>query len=399
MQKLPKTIFLSCFLLLGFTLFSQPFTPGQSYFGTDDYVEYIAGNLPIIISAPHGGYLEPAEIPDRSCTGCVYLRDSYTQELSREILDSMIAITGCYPHVIFNRLHRKKLDANRDIGDAAVGDSRAEKAWEEYHAFIDSAKSEIMRIYGKGLFLDMHGHAHTIQRIELGYLLSRSQLQLPDSTLNTPNYVNRSSLRSLANNNLQGHNHAQLLRDAFGMGTLFGQKGFPGVPSQQDPFPMGSDPFFSGGYNTSRHGSKSGGTLDAIQLECNRDLRFTELKRQQFAGALTRSVITFLGTYYFQDFSTTFCRNNTGAERVISANFTFDIYPNPADEHVFVRFEKGERYQLVLQNLFGQMVLTQTKRPDQQTVALDLEKIPPAMYYLIIRDQRGIIASKKLFIR
>ena len=32
---------------------------------------------------------------------------------------------GRVPHVILNNLHRSKLDANRDIGEAAVGDINA----------------------------------------------------------------------------------------------------------------------------------------------------------------------------------------------------------------------------------------------------------------------------------
>jgi hypothetical protein len=35
----------------------------QFYFGTNGWIEYRPGTLPIILAAPHGGYLEPAEIP------------------------------------------------------------------------------------------------------------------------------------------------------------------------------------------------------------------------------------------------------------------------------------------------------------------------------------------------
>ena len=45
--------------------FAQTYLPGVSYFGRSNYIEYIAGDLPIIISAPHGGALIPAEMPDR----------------------------------------------------------------------------------------------------------------------------------------------------------------------------------------------------------------------------------------------------------------------------------------------------------------------------------------------
>ena len=45
-----------------FTYGQQTFIPGQSYFGQNNYVEYIAGNLPIIIVVPHGGTLTPVNL-------------------------------------------------------------------------------------------------------------------------------------------------------------------------------------------------------------------------------------------------------------------------------------------------------------------------------------------------
>ena len=40
--------------------------PGQSYFGPDRYVEHLAGNLPIVLTSPHGGRLRPESIADRA---------------------------------------------------------------------------------------------------------------------------------------------------------------------------------------------------------------------------------------------------------------------------------------------------------------------------------------------
>ena len=56
--------------LLGLSTNAQTFIPGNSYFGKDKYIQYIAGNSPIILSAPHGGYLVPSTFPDRNCDGC-----------------------------------------------------------------------------------------------------------------------------------------------------------------------------------------------------------------------------------------------------------------------------------------------------------------------------------------
>lgn len=39
---------------------SQSFIPGEIYI--EDFVEYRAGNLPFIISVPHGGTIEPLSL-------------------------------------------------------------------------------------------------------------------------------------------------------------------------------------------------------------------------------------------------------------------------------------------------------------------------------------------------
>lgn len=42
------------------------YVAGQSYFGRNGYIEYVAGNAPVILTAPHGGSLTPTGIPDRT---------------------------------------------------------------------------------------------------------------------------------------------------------------------------------------------------------------------------------------------------------------------------------------------------------------------------------------------
>ena len=114
--------------------------------------------------------------------------------------------------MIFNLLHRKKFDANRNIDDAADGNPTVEMAWYAYHDFLDSAKTRIIQEYDRGIFYDLHGHGHSIQRIELGYALSKSQLQFLDSVLNTNVYIEQSTIQTLVGDNIQNFTHAELLR-------------------------------------------------------------------------------------------------------------------------------------------------------------------------------------------
>ena len=275
-----KISFYLCLLLTAFCFLAKTslaqsiFIPGQSYLDSTNYVEYIAGNMPIIICAPHGGYLAPEEIPDR--TSGVTSRDLYTQELARGVQEEFFEENGCYPHVIINLLHRKKFDANRDIAEAADGNPTVEAAWVNFHEFIQVAKNKVVQDYQRGLFLDFHGHSHKIPRIEFGYAIWGSQLRQSDDMLNSTNRVQQSSIRTLVGDNLESLTHAELLRGNLSFGTLMGEKGYPSVPSMNDPFPMDGEAYFSGGFNTVRHGSREGGNIDAIQLEFNNMIRTDE---------------------------------------------------------------------------------------------------------------------------
>jgi N-formylglutamate amidohydrolase len=294
--------------ILPFILFSQTYVPGQIYYDSTGYVEYRAGNLPIILSSPHGGDLAPSSISDRDCSGCVNVKDSWTKEITEGMYDEFVSETGCYPHVIINLLHRRKFDANRSINHAADGNPTVENAWHAYHDFINVSKNQIIEDYGRGLFLDIHGHGHAIERIELGYLIIKSELQLSDTALNTNTNIEKSSIRTLVGDNIQNISHSELLRGQNSFGTLMDSKGFPCVPSSSDPFPQGSQPYFPGGYNTYRHGSRNNnGKIDSIQLEFNQDIRFDNEKREMLIDSLVLSINEYINYYYNNQFINNYC--------------------------------------------------------------------------------------------
>jgi len=263
--------------------------PGKSYYGRSQYTEYLPGDLPLVLSAAHGGHLKPDEIPDRSygTTGS----DRNTQELARQIRQVIFDLTGRYPHVIISRLHRIKLDPNREIVEAAQGDPEAERAWYEFQTYIDEARALVEDSYPRGLYIDLHGHGHDIQRLELGYLLSSNDLTQSDESLSGASYVSKSSLKALVQSS--GSTLAELVRGPFSLGTLMEVEGLSSVPSLSQPNP-GGNPFFSGGYNTRRHGSRDGGDVSGIQIECNYSgVRDTEENRQTFAVALGQALEIF----------------------------------------------------------------------------------------------------------
>lgn len=375
--------------------FSQTFIPGEIYRDTTGYVEYRAGNLPLILSAPHGGSLKPDSIPDRTCSGCVTVKDSYTQEIAEGLYDEIYRETGCYPHVIINLLHRKKFDANRDIGDAADGNPFVEQAWYAYHRFIDSAGAKIIRDYGRGLFLDIHGHGHAIQRIELGYLLSKSDLQESNSILNSASYAEKSSIRSLAVDNIQHLDFAGLLRGTNSFGTLMDEQGFPSVPSTDDPFPLESESYFSGGYNTQRHGSRDNeGEIDAIQLELNHDIRFNEFTRALLVEALSQTSLEYYHLHYNNQFTGNYCTLVTGNTGIPPGEKSVTLSPNPAENDLMIN-SRFDHYTVIIYNGIGQPVLY--KQASFNDV-IDLRALEKGFYIVRIIKDGTVLGNEKLII-
>lgn len=279
-----------------FTADAAPLEEGVTYRGANMYVEFTPGDLPLIISAPHGGTLEPQSIPDRSAQGATVIRDAYTDELALEMALAFNTRTDGTPHVIVMHLHRSKLDANREIGEAAEGNRIAERAWREYHGFIDAARQYVEAEHGSGLYVDLHGHGHEILRLELGYLLTAAQLAGDDAALNSATIVQRSSIRRLAETG--SATHAELLRGPQSLGTLFEAAGYPAVPSTAQPHP-GGDPYFIGGYSTQRHGSRDGDLIDGVQIEANREgVRDTQQNRQAFAAAVAAVLESYFAAHY-----------------------------------------------------------------------------------------------------
>ena len=56
-----------------------PYNYGQTYQGRNGYTTYYPGNIPVILSIPHGGDISPSEISNR--TYGVSVTDSNTIEL------------------------------------------------------------------------------------------------------------------------------------------------------------------------------------------------------------------------------------------------------------------------------------------------------------------------------
>lgn len=124
-------------------------TPGAParYLGRNGYVEYHPGTLPLVISAPHGGTIEPAEIPRRS--GGTQVRDLGTDALAFALADALDARLGARPHLVVFHLHRRMVDANRDSVEATEGQPLGRHAWLEFQGLIDHARQQVAASHGR----------------------------------------------------------------------------------------------------------------------------------------------------------------------------------------------------------------------------------------------------------
>lgn len=280
------------------------------------YIEYIPGNSPVILSAPHGGQLTPDSLPDRIAKNCggeaVVVRDRDTDLLVLQMRESYFKRYGNYPHVIINRLSRGKLDPNRPVQEAACGSPEAEQAFKAWQGFIDQAKARVVKDFGKGWYMDIHGHGHSQQRVEIGYLIKGSELAENNRTISADAALrDRSSIGALARQN--DVPFAEILRGPDSLGSLLQREGFRAVPSagERDP---GEEKYFSAGYNTLRHGCGSqarnvggdpSGAICGVQFETHyRGLRDTPANRARFGDATAKAIGEYLQRYFALDLAT-----------------------------------------------------------------------------------------------
>ena len=205
-------------------------------------------------------------------------------------------LTGLRPHVVYCRLSRSKLDANRAMGPATLSVADAVTAYRNYTTFIAKAVSAIP---GRGLLLDIHGHGHTLQRTELGYLIHGTEL---DSGAYDGN---NSSIKSLSNFWCGNDNACsrKLIRGNWSLGHFMNEEGLRAVPSPQEPVPKVSKTsiFLSGGLTVMKYGSKEEGKIDAIQMELPQELRLNKTAWQDSRLRLAKAISGFFKINYLRD--------------------------------------------------------------------------------------------------
>jgi len=283
---------------------------GEDTSADTGYIEYTPGNTNLIITSPHDGHLTPESIPDRT-PGCkdssgvcqfpgeancpqerickvVVIPDRYSLDMAQTFREVYIQRTGKIPHMIVNRLHRSKLDTNREMEDAAQS-SESQEAWRQYHGAIKKAKESFNG--ESGLLLDFHRQRHGLETTELGYVYTKDELNAGNLDSLGP----ISSISSLLART--GLSAESMMSGPESLGAAWEEAGYKAVPSPRQPEP-GSTVYYRGGYTVQTHGSRDGGNVDAIQLEFPGEVISDDTRRPTFAAKIGDVLTNFHETYY-----------------------------------------------------------------------------------------------------
>jgi len=287
-----KFLKLSLFLLLiSSFVYAQKWEVGKTYTDQEKWTEFTVGDLPLIVSVPHGGIVSLPNEAIRDCKGAVTVTDSKTIELVKEIEKAFLEKYNARPFIILSNLSRKHLDQNRDIEEATCGNKSLERTWHQFHDNIDTAIALAVKKFGKAIYIDLHGHGHTKQRLELGYNLTANELRKTDVEKNQ--LATKSSMVNLIDTD-KNVDLAQLLTGDNAFGTLISSAGFGAVPSKQDTAPLEEDKYFNGGYNTRRYTSSKYPNVFGWQIESN----FKGVRDTAGRPAFAKAFVEVMGQYF-----------------------------------------------------------------------------------------------------
>ena len=142
----------------GFTIAAD-----EKEFVPADFISVQKGDLPIIISAPHGGTMPIPGVPERhgegmktGGAGFFAGRDENTELLAAAIASEIETRLGKKPFFVIAKAHRKFVDANRppEIG---VEHPRAREVYDAYRGTLAKFCDEVQTRFGRGLLIDVHG--------------------------------------------------------------------------------------------------------------------------------------------------------------------------------------------------------------------------------------------------
>jgi N-formylglutamate amidohydrolase len=135
----------------------------EKAFAAADFISVQQGDLPIILSAPHGGVLAIPGVPERvgegmkkGPSGFFAGRDENTELLAAAIARAVEKRLGKKPYFVIAKVHRKYVDPNRPP-EIAVEHPRARAVYDAYRGQLATFCDDVQKRFGRGLLIDVHG--------------------------------------------------------------------------------------------------------------------------------------------------------------------------------------------------------------------------------------------------
>jgi hypothetical protein len=89
-----------------------------------------------------------------------------------------------------------------------------------------------------------------------------------------------------------------------------------------------------------------------------------------------------------------------GQGQMLDVVFGFDLFPNPASEHVALAFQNlnNQKVNISLYNPSGQVVLVHEAYPNQYLLQVPLQGLPIGLYFCKVSTDNGTVTTRKLII-
>jgi N-formylglutamate amidohydrolase len=237
---------------------------------TTNLVRYQPGDLPILLTAPHGGTNVVKDVLTR--TNGTLLRDDGTYELALLVNEELTKLMkGKQPYLVAAQFHRKYLDVNRPATNAFESPA-AKPYYDTYHNQTSNYVAEIrQRFGGEGLMIDLHGQGRDAASIFRGTGNGVTVLRLIQKQGESAFTGTNSILGQLA------------------------QMGYNVIPNNTPPGKPPEDRSYNGGFTVRTYGSHKDDGIDALQLELGYKQRRTD--RKKFAKDLAQAIYAFQKEY------------------------------------------------------------------------------------------------------
>ena len=247
---------------------------------TNEFLQVQRGELPVIITAPHGGSLAIPGVPKRvgpegelKSGKFVTGQDTRTFELATTMAKRVEELTGKKPYLVAMKAHRQFVDPNRPEKEA-VEHPNAQVVHAAFHGQVREFVDELRKKFPQGaLLLDIHGQAASTNTIYRGTQNGTTVMKM-----------------------VEKHGAVALTGEHSILGYL-ATKGINVSPTNTPPGSPRETSGFSGGYIVRSYGSHMTNGVDAIQLEFGGSFRMDAGKREETAKFLAEAIKAYTEKY------------------------------------------------------------------------------------------------------